>query len=93
MKVWNGVVAKRVFLGVCLDAPALIAHINEHGFAHVAVGGDPARDRNPGIFRQFTRGKLRPRLPGAGVGREFVFERENALGFKRFELGAALFNQ
>ena len=35
-------VAEDIFLRINLDAPALVAHVNEHGFAHVAVRGDAA---------------------------------------------------
>ena len=37
-------VAEDVFLGVDLDASALVAHVDEHAFAHVAMGGDAAGD-------------------------------------------------
>ena len=39
-------VAEDIFLRVNLDAPALVADVNEHGFAHVAVRGDAAGERD-----------------------------------------------
>ncbi len=77
-----------IFLRVNLDAPALVAHVNEHGFAHVAVRGDAA---GHGHFAAF--GIVLPRV-GAGFGRrEFVFEWVNALRAQRGELGFALFDE
>ncbi len=37
-------VAEDIFLRVSLDAPALVADVNEHGLAHVAVRGDAPGD-------------------------------------------------
>ncbi len=75
-------VAQSVFLRVNLDASALVAHVNEHGFAHVAVRGDAASDGNLGVFSQFAALKFRARVARADAGRKFVLERENAFGFK-----------
>ena len=82
------VVAEDVFLRVNLDAPALVADVHEHGFAHVAVRGDAAGERDFAAF-----GVILPRV-GARFGRsELVFERVNAFGPQRGQLGLALFNQ
>ena len=43
-------VAEDIFLRINLDAPALVAHVNEHGFAHVAVRGDAAGDGDFAAF-------------------------------------------
>ena len=81
-------IAQNIFLRINLDAPALVAHVNEHGFAHVAVRGDAARH---GHFAAF--GVVFPRV-GAGFGRrELVFERVNAFGPQSGELGFALFDE
>ena len=82
-------VAEDIFLRINLDAPALVAHVNEHGFAHVAVRGDASGD---GDFAAF--GVILPRVAAHDSRRrELVFERVNALGAQRGELGLALFNQ
>ena len=39
-------VAEDIFLRVNLHAPALVADVDEHGFAHVAVRGDAAGERD-----------------------------------------------
>ena len=82
------VIAEDVFLGIALDAPALVAHVNEHGFAHVAVGGDAA---GHGDFAAFHI--VAARLLAGFAGGELVFKGENAAGFQRFELGLALFDE
>ena len=43
-------VAEDIFLRVNLDAPALVAHVNEHGLAHVAMRGDAAGERDFAAF-------------------------------------------
>ena len=43
-------VAEHIFLRINLDAPALVAHVNEHGFAHVAVRGDAAGEGDFAAF-------------------------------------------
>ena len=74
VKMFQLLVAEDIFLRIDLDAPALVAHVNEHGFAHVAVRGDAA---GHGHFAAF--GVILSRV-GARFGRrEFVFERVNAL--------------
>ena len=60
-------VAERIFLRVNLDAAALVAHVNEHGFAHVAVRGDAAGDGDFGVLGQFAAFKFRARLARADV--------------------------
>ena len=81
-------ITEDIFLGVNLDAAALVAHIDEHALAHVAVRGDAA---GHGHFPAFS--VILPR-PGAGFGRrKFVPERVNAVLPQRGELGLALFNQ
>ena len=81
-------VAEDIFLRVNLDAPALVADVHEHGFAHVAVRGDAAGERDFAAF-----GIVLSRV-GARFGRcELVFERVNALGPQRGKLRPALVNQ
>ena len=70
-------VAEDVFLRVNLDAAALVAHVNEHGFAHVAVRGDAPGHGHFAAFRVIVA-----RLLAGFRGRELVFERENALGLQ-----------
>jgi len=75
------VVAEDVFLGVDLHAAGLVADVDEHGLAHVAVGGDAAGDGDFAAFHVvFTGG-----VAGFGGG-ELVFEGVNAL----FAQGASL---
>ena len=82
------IVAQNIFLGINLNASALVAHVNEHGFAHFTMRGDASGD---GDFTAF--GVIFSRI-GAGFGRrKFIFERENAFGFKLLELGFALFDE
>ena len=45
-------VAQHILLRVNLDAPALVADVNEHGLAHVAMRGDAAGDAKPRAFGQ-----------------------------------------
>ncbi len=81
-------VAQNIFLRIDLDAAALVAHVNEHALAHVAVRGDAA---GHGYFAAL--GVILTRI-GAGFGwRKFVLERVNALGAQRGEFGLALFDQ
>ncbi len=82
------VVAERLFLGVNLDAAALVLDVDEHALAHFAMGGDAAGE---GDFAALG-------VMGAGVvagfgGREFVGKGIDALGAQRGELGLALFDQ
>ena len=86
-------VAENIFLRVNLDASALIAHVNEHGFAHVAVRSDAPGHGHAMAFGQ--RAGIEAAAGGVafGVGRELIGERENAFGLKRFELGLALFDE
>ena len=81
-------VAKDIFLGIDLEAPGLVAHVNEHGFAHVAVRGDAP---GHGHFAAFH--VMLASLFAGFRGGEFVLERKNAFGLQRFELGLALFNE
>jgi hypothetical protein len=81
-------VAEDVFLRVNLDPPALVAHVEEHGFAHVAVRGDAAGERDFAAFGVMFAG-----VPAGFAGRELVFERVNALRAQRGELGLALFDE
>ncbi len=81
-------VAEDVFLGVDLDAAALVANVDEHGLAHVAVGGDAAGERD------FTALDIISARGGAGFrGGKLVAEGENTLRLQGFELGFALFDQ
>ena len=81
-------VAQDIFLRVHLDTAALVAHIDEHAFAHVAMRSDAARDGDLAAF-----GVIRPcGVAGFGWGK-FVFERINALGAQGREFGFALFDQ
>ncbi len=81
-------VAQNIFLRVTLDAAALVAHVNEHGLAHVAMRGDAAGHGNFAAFDVIAA------RPGAGfAGREFILERVNALGAQGGELGLALFDE
>ncbi len=48
-----------IFLRIDLDAPALVAHVNEHGLAHLAVRGDAPGDSDFGVFDQFAFFKFR----------------------------------
>ena len=43
-------VAEDIFLRVNLDPAALVADVNEHGLAHVAVRGDAAGERDFAAF-------------------------------------------
>ncbi len=81
-------VAEDVFLRVDLHPPALVADVEEHGLAHVAVRGDASGERDFAAF-----GVLFARVPAGFAGRELVFKRVNALRPQRGELGLALFNQ
>jgi hypothetical protein len=81
-------VAEDIFLRVSLDASTLIAHVNKHAFAHFTVRGDAT---GHGHFTAF--GVMVARLLAGFAGCEFVFERVNALGAQRSQLGLALFDQ
>ena len=81
-------VAEGVFLRVNLEASGLVAHVKEHGLAHFTVRGDASGD---GYFAAF--GVIFPRVGARFGGREFVFERVNALGAQRGEFGPALFDE
>ena len=87
------VVAENVFLRVALDASALISHVNEHGFAHVAVRGDAASDGHAMAFRQ--RAGIEAAAGGIafGVRRKFVLKRVNALGAQGVEFFSALLDE
>ena len=65
VKMCELLVAESIFLRVNLDASALVAHVNEHGFAHVAVRGDAAGDGDLGVLGQFAALKFRARLARA----------------------------
>jgi hypothetical protein len=82
------IVAESIFLRVNLDAPVLVAHVNKHAFAHLTVRGNA-----PGHSHFTALGVIIMRLPAGFAGREFIFERVNALGAQRGQLGFALFNQ
>ena len=43
-------VTEDILLGIDLEAPGLIAHVDEHAFAHVAVRGDAAGDGHFAAF-------------------------------------------
>ena len=81
-------VAENIFLRINLDAPALVADVNEHGFAHVAMRGDAPGQRHFAAFDVIGAGGI----AGFG-GRKFVLERINALGAQGGEFGLALFDQ
>ncbi len=81
-------VAEDVFLRVDLHPPALVANVHEHAFAHVAVRGDAAGERDFAAL-----GVVLARVLAGFPGRELVFERVNTPGPQRGELGLALFNQ
>jgi hypothetical protein len=57
------------------------------------VRGDAAGDGHALTFGQRARIKAAAGDIALAVRRELVLERENALGFKRFELGLALFDE
>ena len=81
-------IAENILLRVSLDAPALVADVDEHGLAHVAVRRDASGERHFAAFDIIVARLL------AGFRRcEFVLERVNALGAERGELGLALFDQ
>ena len=82
-----------IFLRVNLDASALVAHVNEHGFAHLAVRGDAPGDGHAMAFGQ--RAGIEAAAGGVafGVGREFILERVNAFRAQGGELGLALFDE
>jgi hypothetical protein len=81
-------VAQDILLRVSLNAPALVADVNEHGLAHVAMRRDAPGQRHFAAFNVIGTGG------GARfAGREFILERVNALGAERGQLGLALFNQ
>ena len=84
----GAVSSRMIFLRVNLEPAALVAHVNEHGFAHFAVRGDAPGD---GDFAAF--GVIVARMLAGFRRRKFVFERVNALGAQRGELGLALFDQ
>ena len=78
-------VAEDVFLRVNLDAPALVADIHEHGFAHVAMRGDAPGERDFAAF-----GVILSRM-GARFGRcELIFERVYALAREASNFSALL---
>ena len=81
-------VAEDIFLRINLDATALVTNVNEHGLAHVALGGDATGNSD---FTAF--GVIAARMLAGFTGREFVFERVNALGAQCGQLGLALFDQ
>ena len=81
-------VAKRLFLRVNLNPSALVFDVDELALAHVAVRGDASCQRD---FPALTI--IGARLGALFGGCEFVFERINAFGAQRRELGFALFNQ
>ena len=81
-------VAEDVLLGVYLDAAALVAHVNEHGLAHVPVRGDTP---GHGYFAAFH--VVAPRRGAGFRGGEFVAKGKYALGLQPCELGLALFDQ
>ncbi len=55
-------VAEHVFLGINLDAPALVLDVDEHAFAHIAMRGDAPGERDFAALDV-----IGPRL-GAGLG-------------------------
>ena len=77
-----------VFLRVHLEPPGLVAHINEHGLAHLPVRRDPSSHRD---FASF--GVIIPRVFARFRGGKLVFERVNALGAQGRQFGPPLFNQ
>ena len=86
-------VAEGLFLRVNLDASALIAHVDEDGFAHVAMRGDAAGDGDLRAFGERAGVEAAAGFVAFAVGRELIAEGENVLGRERLELGAALFDQ
>ncbi len=81
-------VAQDIFLRVSLDASALVADVNEHGLAHVAMRGDASGQRHFAAFNVIVARRL------AGFRRrKFIPERVNALRAQGGELGLALFDQ
>jgi hypothetical protein len=93
LKTCQLLVAQRILLRVNLDAPALIAHVHEDGFAHVAMRRDTAGDGDLRAFRQFAGVEPAAGVVAFAVGRELVLERVNALAFEGGELGPALFDE
>ena len=81
-------VAQNILLGVSLDAPALVADVNEHGLAHVAMRGDAPGERDFAAF-----GVIGASHSAGFRRRKFILERVNTLGAERGELGLALFDQ
>jgi hypothetical protein len=67
VKMSELLVAEDVFLRVALDASALVAHVNEHGFAHVAVRGDAAGDGDFAAFDVIGAGLRRRFPPGVNL--------------------------
>ena len=81
-------VAENILLRVSLEPPALVADVNEHGLAHVAMRRDAAGQRRFAAFDViFSRGIAGFRR------RKFILERVNALRAQGDELGLALFDQ
>src|SRR5262245_17514286 len=77
-----------VLLRIDLDVSTLVAHIDEHALAHVAMRGDAPGDSDLTAFDVIGAGG------GAGFGgSELVFERVNALCTQSVELFAALLDQ
>ena len=68
--------------------PALIADVDEHALAHVAVGGDAA-----GHGDLAALGVIGAGLGAVFGGRELVPERVDALGPQGAQLGLALLDQ
>ncbi len=81
-------VAQRVFLGIDLQSAALVAHVDEHALAHIAVGGHPAGDSHFAAF-----GIIRARLGAFFRGRELILERVNTLRPQRGQFSFALLEQ
>jgi hypothetical protein len=82
------IIAQDIFLGIDLDAPALVAQINEHGLAHFTVRGNPSGDGNFAAF-----GVIVVSLFAGFRRREFIFERENVLRLERLQFCPTLFDQ
>src|SRR5436190_11507363 len=80
-------VAENILLCIDLQTPALVAHVNKHALAHVAMGGNAAGDCYLAPF-DIVAARFRAFLRR----REFIFERVNAFCTQRHQLGFALFD-
>src|SRR2546421_694780 len=81
-------IAEHIFLSIDLDASGLVANIDEHAFAHVAMSGDAAGDCY--LVALNVVGTSVSAFLG---GDELVFERIDAFGSQGGELGFALLDK